>query len=394
MRSRRDLAAVLVACTFVLSAAAAPARDGRDTKGGWREASCRVGAPDDKLGAAARQVLERVSDWARKAGYVLRLSADERVVYATHLEGKPLAAREKLIEQTLAAFDALAPEPKRAEELPADPPAWGVVHQPEQGTLLLAELRDADDYVGITDRLAEQISAEPQIQHLAGWLRENQGQPGLISLELLTGAWQEAPENYEIDEVWRSENELVHRLAQLLVYRRFGEQPQWLRTAVAWSVEQKVLGSIYCFPARKGFVGIGEHDGWQVALKAEFERRTKKEPLVIEELSGWKLNRWDEERAAHAWGLLQYLSVKHKAELAPFLEEMRLFRVEHGREVHDDGSWELIRGYDIPAEEQLRMLNAHFGASCLADASQFFRDWKGWKSPAAPAKPGGTAKGK
>ena len=61
-------------------------------------------------------------------------------------------------------------------------------------------------------------------------------------------------------EEWDIENELVHRLAHLLLLRRFGQQPFWLTMGFSWYVEKEMRGAIYCYPYRSGFVWASEHE--------------------------------------------------------------------------------------------------------------------------------------
>lgn len=362
--------------------AGSAALDGKQAK----DAAFHPGKPPPGLSAEAAAALAHIERWKCEREYTVSACADDRVLYVSALDGKVRAARVDEIERVHAAFEALLPAPERKVDPNAAKPEWGALHEPERGALLLVEVADASDYAALVDALKLSLADMPQYARLGSWLEPQRDQPGFVCAETLIAAWQSAPPDIEEDTVWRSQNELAHRLAHLLLYRRFGELPHWLRTASAWHFEQLATGTIHCFPGRTGFVAVdGDHDGWQDALANEFKGR-KKDPLRFDEFGGWKAGRWAEEDAARAWGTFEYLATKEPKKLSALCEALRLHRVEHSIVTHADGSWELVPGYLVSVADQRALFEKHLGADFLGKTSAFFVDWKGWKDPAARSK--------
>lgn len=384
----RQMGLCRLACAVAFSAVLALPLTADGSKPGAQsaEAAFRPGKVPAGLPAESAAALARIERWFADRDYVVSACADGRVLYVSSLTGKVRAARVAGIEKTCAAFDALLPAPARNADRAAPQAEWGALHQPEHGALLLVEAADTDDYASLVDALKLSLADEPAYASLGGWLEPQRDQPGFVCVETLTAAWQAAPPGIEAETVWRNENELAHRLAHLLLYRRYGELPHWLRTAAAWHFEQLATGTIHCFPGRSGFVAVdGDHDGWQDALANEFKGR-KKDPLRFAEFGGWKRGEWSDDGAAHAWGTFEYLATKEPKKLSALCEALRLYRVEHGIVTHEDGSWELVPDYAIPLAEQQTLFEKQLGADFLAKTSAFFVDWKGWKDPATLSK--------
>jgi hypothetical protein len=363
-------------------AASKPSASAGTVEASFKAGKAPAGLPPETLAAA-----KRIERWSDAYDYQLTACAGGRVVLVSTLSGKALQGRVQRIERLHAAFEALLPEPQRAAakagEVEAD---WGSLHRPEQGALLLIEAGDHEDYEQLVDELKLEAKGNGDLVYLVNWFENHRDQPGFVSNETLTSAWQVAPPGIEEETVWRAENEMANRLAQLLLYRRYGELPHWLRMALSWHFEQGATGTIHCFPGRTGFVAVdGDHGGWKDALKNEFKDR-KKSPLSFSEFADWKRGSWDEARAAYAWGLVEYLATKEPQELGAYLEALRLHRVENAIVRHADGSWQLKPGYEIPQAEQAQLYEARFGKDGLAKASVFLGEWKGWKAPATPSQ--------
>jgi hypothetical protein len=382
--ARGARSAALIA--LIAAAPAAAAFDGKPSSPRVVEAGFHPGKPPAGLPAESAAALARLDSWSRDRDYKASACCDERVLYVSRLEGKARAARIASIETLYAAFEALLPEPARSAASAEPVAEWGNLHRPESGALLLVESAELEDYEALIDALKLSVSDEPALAYLGGWFDAQRGQPGLLCTDALTAVWQSAPADIEMDTVWRSQNELAHRLAHLLLYRRFGELPHWLRTAAAWHFEQLATGTIHCFPGRDGFVAVdGDHDGWRTVLTNEFKGR-KKSPLQMSEFADWKRGTWDDAEAARAWGMFEYLVTKHPQRISALCEALRSHRVEHGKTTHADGSWKLVPNYAIPDSEQQQICAQHLGADFLEKAGAFFADWKGWKNPATLAK--------
>ena len=146
----------------------------------------------------------------------------------------------------------------------------------------------------------------------------------------------------------------------------------------AWNIELEVMRDIYCFPYRAGFVGIGDHGGWETELKREFKKR-KKDPLALDEFAGWRRNTWDEHKAQLAFGMVEYLS-RHEPEVLPrAAEAFRLQYKEGFKTTHPDGSWETNPAYQVPVEEQLDVLVDASDAELLGRATEFMTRWNRYR---------------
>ncbi|MEM1452128.1 MAG: hypothetical protein AAF957_14420 [Planctomycetota bacterium] len=343
----------------------------------WRGRPTAVGALAAELGQpnanAVAGSLDRYDEWVEANDYHVALSEDGRVVLITKSK-KASKRRMKLVEEALDAFDALlAPPDRSASEESFVVAEWGVGdHVPDAEPVVLIEVEGADRYRS----LLTGIGAErPQLE---GWARSQFSQPGFAEERVSTAAWQAAPDGFEVGDVWRSENELVNRLARLLVHRSFGPQPTWLRIGCAWRVEMAVQGSIYCFPYRQEFVGVGEHGGWEADLKRAFKKR-KKRPLEVDEFASWRRNRWSDEHAQLAWGFVEYLA-RHEPTALPEVAEAFRERYKAGfRTTHDDGTWSTDPTFQVPMDAQLEVLRSSAGEDVMERATAFFRAGKRYR---------------
>jgi hypothetical protein len=173
-------------------------------------------------------------------------------------------------------------------------------------------------------------------------------------------------------EEWNPDNELVNRLAQLLLLRRFGQQPNWLLYGWAWTAEITLLDSVYCFPYRDEFVWATEHTAWPGMLRELFKRRASK-PVRPEEFAGWPRGTYRDTEAKISWGVVDYLVRNRSADLPAMLEALRAYRDEHDREIVDGLTWQRRRNYVIPLEEQERMMDEHLGEDIWRDMTRWFR---------------------
>ncbi|MEM9379902.1 MAG: hypothetical protein AAGB93_08110 [Planctomycetota bacterium] len=343
----------------------------------WRGRPTAVDALAAELGDAnARAVaasLDRYDEWVAANDYHVALSEDGRVVLITRSR-KASKRRIKLVEEALDAFDQLLAPPDRSGSEEAFVVAeWGVGdHVPDAEPVVLIEVEGADPYRS----LLTGIGAErPQLE---GWARSQFSQPGFAEERVSTAAWQSAPDGFEVGDVWRSENELVNRLARLLVHRSFGPQPTWLRIGCAWRVEMAVQGSIYCFPYREEFVGVAEHGGWEAELKRAFKKR-KKRPLELGEFASWRRNRWSDEHAQLSWGFVEYLA-RHEPTALPAIAEAFRARYKAGfRTTFDDGTWRTDPTFQVPPDDQLDVLRTSAGEDVMERASAFFRAGKRYR---------------
>ena len=314
--------------------------------------------------AAAQTARATWSPWAEEreaagSAYEALAAADSRVL----LWHSKRASASKLVratEKTVRFFDALLPPRPSADPGAVEPRA-----------AVLLELDGADALASVTAWLGAHFP------HLAGWAAAGGSGLGFVLEDPLAAAWlAQAPELEE----WNPENELVNRLAQLLLLERDGRMPQWLAQGLAWYVELGVCRDVYCFPFRAGFVGKKEHKGWGRALAALIAERGEA-GFGMDELAGWARGTYDEERAALAWGAATMLAGSYPGELAAVLSGLATIRDRDGRTLHADGSWEWTSGYEIPAESQRAVLDQALGVDFLAELARFARLGHGYRPP-------------
>lgn len=328
--------------------------------------------PAERLDGALDQ-LALYSDWITENDYHASVTEDGRVILVTSSK-KVARRRMKLVEKTLDAFDELMSPPDRSASTEVfSRAAWGVGdHVPDQVPVVLVEVRKAPEYRDLLTGLGEAREDLSSLVHVHGM------RPGFSEEQVSAAVWQESPDGYEIGTVWRSENELVNRLARLLVFRSYGPQPTWVSLGAAWNIELEVMRDIYCFPYRSGFVGVGEHGGWETELKREFKKR-KKDPLSLDEFAGWRRNTWDEHKAQLSFGMIEYLA-RHEPEVLPRAAEAFRLRYKQGfKTTHPDGSWETNPAFQVPVEDQLDVLVGFSDAELLQRASEFMTRWSRYR---------------
>lgn len=307
--------------------------------------------------AAARVAEEEWSAWAADA-YESRAVAEARVLaYGSKRSSTSKLARSA--ELTVRCFDSLFPPEPR----PAD--------APPRRTAVLVELANEEDLASVTAFLA---TRHPE---LAGWSRSAAKGVGFALGDPPCAGWLlDVPQN----EVWSPENELVNRLARLLLLERFGLEPNWLELGLAWHVEICVCKDVYCFPYRSGFVSKKEHKRWDARL-AEVMKARAGAPVALGELTGWARGNWDEVRAVLSYGAAVMLARHYGVELPAVLSAFAAERREKGREVHADGSWVTIPDYEIPEERQRALLDAILGVDFAAELTRFAAAPKGYRRP-------------
>lgn len=360
--------AVLLASALLLPASSAP--DPSDVG----EARLRWRGEDTTLAELPTEVFERICPtlehwvpWTEAEGYRAYLDAGARVVFLTHASEKRAARQLELVEETVAAFDELLPPVARdpAEEfLEAD---WGVGEVvPDRDPVVLFELEEPEHFASLLDHLGREVP------RLSAWASGMKRGTGFMYDDVLSAAWMEAPPEVELGTVWRAENELVNRLARMLLRARFGGQPHWFKLGVAWRVEREVMGDIYAFPGRDEFVEVGSHAGWEAELKKEFKKR-RRDPLRWSEFALWRDGTWDAAAAARAWGLVDLLARQDPDSLPRIAEALRREHKSGTRVLHADGRWELRPAFVVPLERQMEIFGEHAGEDLLERATVAFQ---------------------
>jgi hypothetical protein len=276
---------------------------------------------------------------------------------------------------------------------PSAPKAWGSGSgAPDSQTAVLFILHDEKDHGALLDHL------EKNVPYLKDWISGARKQTGLTLEDPLVGAFVE---NASGQEEWNGDHEVLNRAVQLLLLRRFGQQPNWLVQGLAWEAEMAFDQSVYCFPYRDGFVFATEHTSWPSDLRIAFKDRAAK-PLQVEELSRWQRGTWDGEAAPLAWGFVRVLCELQKSKeraLSKLLEEFRAIRDQKDRQPTGATTWKSIEGWSMAPEDQEAALVAHFGKDVLKKATASLRTLKdvggssGGAGDSTKAKSGAQRKG-
>jgi hypothetical protein len=370
------LAAALLA---LLAALHAPAGAGEPSLK-WKGRAYKLSELPAELPKEVAEAARPLAEWTERKGYRMELTPEADCLLIVSRKSSSPDEHFALVRETLAAFDALiaprvdTPETSGGGGKPArgrledfDLPEIGkqeaeMPRLPHQTPVVL-EARNAADY---KSALAALIESCPWLADWAGETGERAN--GLVLPRPLFGAWLvDAPGNEE----WDPRNELVNRLAQLVLIDRGGVQPYWLLSGVAWDVELAVRKGIYCFPYRDGFVGIEEHGGWSPQLRAKFEARAK-EPPTAAEIASLKRGSYVDGHAALAWGTAHWLLKHHAAQLPAILADLDLARRKQGIEVAEDGSWKTIPDWDWPDATLDEILRRHLGQDVFAELGAAF----------------------
>jgi hypothetical protein len=339
-------------------------------------------------------------DWATQLKYKFVVSKDRRVLVMVPEERSKPEHTLDLVEKALQRADQVVPPleldkngtPNAAPATPTTGGASGsngaAQDAPKSGDrwewCAQDNPLDRDPIVFGLFRSPSEYSAAlsflgGQFPYLASWLEKGKRDPGCILERPLFGA---CVDKYPGMQEWNPDNEVVHRVAQLVVRRRFGQQPVWVGLGVGWNVEFDVLKTIYCFPWRDGFVSVHEHGGWEPQLAKTFTRRSK-DPLEMRELAAITRGKFDVDDAAMAWGLVRYLTQFEPGKLSHVLSELHDLREKLGKKPNADGKgWTMSPDYDVPADEQKGAIERLVAADVLAQASDYFRVGRSWKKPA------------
>ncbi len=290
--------------------------------------------------------------------YSLVTVEDERIVIC-YPRGARTGRLKSASGKTVSAFDKLFPP----EEREADAHA--------RRSAVLFPIAGPKAFASVTGHIGQKVP------RLAEWAKAAPRGVGFLLEEPLVAGWLvDVPSS----EVWNPENELVNRLARMLVIERYGRLPYWLSQGFAWELELRVCRDVYCFPFRSGFVSKKEHRSWPSRLTAAMAARGET-AITVEALSGWPRNTWNEDLAVLSWGAAAMLAKHYDEELPRVLSAYARLRSEEGRTTEPDGSWQLIPDYEIPAEKELEILNRELGVDFEAELTRFARRPKSYRRP-------------
>ena len=344
-----------------------------------------LGALPAEFPPLAVQALELWAPWASEQGFRIEVAADGKALLLVHAK-RSATSQEWTKLQALEAFASkrlpytpgpATPAPASAPVAPAsdeedlepwddDPaekakgrPASGPAEMPKFGlrAAVFIECRDERDLEQLMPYLQKK---NPRLER---WIRESAGQlTGFALQQPLVAAWLVTGEGLE---EYNPLNEFVHRALELDVLNRFGQQPYWLRHGLAWVAELELCGSVYCFPYRDEFVGVGEHGGWKPKFQALAEAASN--GFVMANIAMLRRGTYSDNAAAMAWGTADFLMAGHGQALANAMLELdRVWRTEGIETDPSTGKWHTIDGYEVPQERQQALLEGQIGKDFLA----------------------------
>lgn len=381
-RLRRALGASLVAALCCASAVASTAAASNAPGGRPGAADVRFGSRTfavDKLpetvGEPARAAIEQWAVWAGERKFKMQLTEDQRVLLI-HKKSSP-GTELKWIERAVTAFDAAlpAPPPGSAEAEPSTGESgggiddenwsvsWSTPFVPDSQTAVLLAVKDPKDYSALIDRVVILNAA------LEDWAPLARGQAGCVLGEPLLAAWFEGAPDLE---EYSLEAEIINRVVQVMLLRRFGTQPYWLTAGLCWHLEEELRGGIYCFPYRAEFVSVNDHTGWDTTLVNAFRDR-EQSPLRIEELCALRRGSFDMLSAQIAFGTARHFVKYEREKLPALLHAMRRARDEHGRVEQGDGTWTISGEYELTPELQKQCIEQQLDAGVWARLTESFR---------------------
>jgi hypothetical protein len=373
----------------------------------WREKRLDLAELPADLPDPARAALEAWHPWSTDHAYKLDLDPSGRVLVITRESNDRIDQQMELAGEVLARFERELPppavrievplpgekkpepepEPKPGgEPLPEDPEEgdhpwklaptrptertsaapvvtkWGAEGAPlDSQTVVLFVVRDQDDFVALLKHLATKYP------YLASWAAEAKANQGFVLGEPCVAAYLEIADG---QEEWDPDNELVHRIARMLVLNRYGDLPNWFMLGYAWSLEIALQKGVYCFPWRDEFVWATEHGGWPAAVKSRYA----KERIKPVDFMGFVRGKYVDEMAKASFAMTAYLVAKEHEKLPALLEELRAFRAEHARVQEGPNRWRRDTKYEITVPDQAKLFTKHLGEGYLQKASLFVRE--------------------
>ncbi|MFN0242960.1 MAG: hypothetical protein ACKVWV_08730 [Planctomycetota bacterium] len=388
----------MIATQLFLALAALAAPGAETVEIGWQGKAFTSKNLPDKLPPGAKLAVKSWESWAQAAGYRMDFDPAGRVLLLTDEDQSRAEKQMRVIEQASKWFDEVLPAPTRVQaakpspvatpaaapqrdEIPEDPEAPAPVHktppqapkqpttwgagttEPDTQTAVMLVARKKKEFQSALDHIAKQ---EP---YLAKWAESAKQDAGFVLETPLSGAYLEAADG---QEEWDPNHELLNRVVQMLLLRRFGQQPNWVVQGVAWEGEIAFDEMVYCFPYRSEFVYTAEHGAWPNDVKNRFKDRAKK-PVRMQEFAQWRRGTYVHETAQLSWGLCKFLLVQGSGKLSAMLEECRVAWDEKNRKAKPDGTWERSSDFLLPVDVQHALLKKHFGESVLQDATAWLR---------------------
>lgn len=338
-----SVAVSFVSCACLLGLAGGSLAPGDGIPMSWHGQRFTSDALPEGFPERARDAAKLWEPWAAKSGYRLDFDDDARLMLATRRGGSKVEGQLRIALKAEEWLDALLP------------PAAGDA-APTAAMLALKDEKAHAAVLGFVGTVAPEIAA---------WAEKAAGKElGFVLAKPLCGAFVESAAGLK---EWNPDHELLNRTVQVLLLRRYGALPQWLAQGIAWEAERTLFGSIWCYPHRSGFVAKTEHEAWPKELAAELENEALT-VFSVESLAAWRTGTYDAEAARHAWGLVHWLAREKKEALAGALDDLRALREKSERKTHEDGSWEIVPGYEIPAAAQAEIFAKRCGDGWIEEA--------------------------
>ena len=357
--------------------------------------------PKSKVSGQAMETVLLWADYRRTPAVKMEMSRDERVIFL-HNEDTP--SRLKLIEKTLDEFDRILPLLKDTEDT-------------HNNIIVLVGLGKPVEYgrvINLLDGLATRQRSHPIIP-LAGRDKMYQDpvrtslpllerarafdpvgvEAGMLLEGAMVGAFVDpSPERSLKDDPEADAlktvpaNELVNRLVHLLLYKRYGPLPMWVRRGVAWHVEARVARSgsitgVHCFPglAPDAPRPTDMPAAWNTQLEETYGPRDDRlRPSEFTSVVEWD-GSYDALDAAMAWGMVGFLSDRRgKPDRgARILTEMAKQSDKQARDILKAREQAATKptGYDernlyqLPLEAQRTILREFYDEKYLARAREF-----------------------
>lgn len=204
-------------------------------------------------------LLFALNDWAplaREHGLAVVVCEEADCLLLGTVDRDELRDVAAQVDETHELFEELLEEAAERDAQPAPRAAVGVVFDREGF--------EGDAWDAVLELLVERRwLAASTAEHYA---RE----PGPLTMRrdlvFLQSAVDLAGDASAGDDEFRLGNEVVHKYAQALVRRHFGQVPEPIRYGLGYVAEQRLFESSYLFGA-SGFVSSESHFGWAAAVE-------------------------------------------------------------------------------------------------------------------------------
>ncbi len=196
---------------------------------------------------------------------------------------------------------------------------------------------------------------------------------GLILEHPLLGVVIQQPEE---SEEHRPHQELAKRQVELLLFKRFGPQPFFVREGVAWCFEWSEFGELRTFTGRTQFIGTGDpaYAGWRRSRRSLFREgggfRFDTDLDVMSTLREWRSDRYQDDLAAASFQLARCLMDRHRNQAGEILGRWGSETAEGRGSWSANGGWTLDPNFVLKPQELVAGLQ---GVSILESVRAYER---------------------